>query len=79
METAEIILAVLGIALGSALAFIGTMILYHLKSSEERNRADHARLFDAVSGLQSEVADLKAVVNVLKDRSDRAERSDSAG
>ena len=79
METAEIILAVLGIALGAALAFIGTMILYHLKSSEERNRADHARLFDAVSGLQSEVADLKAVVNVLKDRSGRAERSDSAG
>ena len=78
METTEIVLVVLGIALGAALAFIGTMILYRLKSAEERNRADHARLFDAVSGLQSEVADLKAVVNVLKDRSDRAERADSA-
>ena len=77
----EIVLVVLGIALGAALAFIGTMILYRLKSAEEHNRADHARLFDAVSGLQSEVADLKAVVNVLKDRSDRsdrAERADSA-
>ena len=77
----EIVLAVLGIAIGAALASIGTMILYHLKSVEERNRADHARLFDAVSGLQPEVANLKAVVNVFKDRSDRsdrAERADSA-
>ena len=50
------------------------------RAAEDRaaNKADHDRLFDAVSGLQSEVGDLKAVVNVLKDRSDRAER-DSAG
>ena len=43
------------------------------------NKADHDRLFDAVSGLQSEVGDLRAVVNVLKDRSDRAERDSAAG
>ena len=51
------------------------------RAAEDRaaNKADHDRLFDAVSGLQSEVGDLKAVVNVLKDRSDRAERNSAAG
>ena len=51
------------------------------RAAEDRaaNKADHDRLFDAVSGLQSEVGDLKAVVNVLKDRSDRAERDSAAG
>ena len=46
-------------------------------AAEDRaaNKADHDRLFDAVSGLQSEVSDIKAVVSVLKDRSDRAERN----
>ena len=53
-------------------------------AAEDRaaNKADHDRLFDAVSGLQSEVGDLKADVKVLRDRSDRADRadrSDSAG
>ena len=42
------------------------------------NKADHDRLFDAVSGLQSEVGDLKADVKVLRDRSDRSDRLDSA-
>ena len=51
------------------------------RAAEDRaaNKADHDRLFDAVSGLQSEVGDLKAVVNVLKDRSDRAERDSAIG
>ena len=46
------------------------------RAAEDRavNKADHARLFDAVSGVQTEVGDLKADVKVLKDRSDRAER-----
>ena len=43
------------------------------KAAEERaredrevNRADHARLFSAVSGLQDEVSDLKADVSTLQ-------------
>lgn len=75
MDTAEILLAVLLAVLGAALTFIGSMILHRLKAAEERakedraaNKADHDRLFALVS-------DLKAVVEVLRDRS---ERSDSA-
>ena len=43
-------------------------------AAEDRaaNNADHDRLFQLVAGLQ-------AGVKVLKDRSDRAERADSAG
>ena len=57
-------------------AFLGALLLHHLKSSEERNRADHAQLFKAVSGVQTEVSDLKGDVKVLRDRSDRAERAE---
>ena len=85
METTDILLT----AFGVALTFIGSLILHRLKAAEDRakedraraaedraaNKADHDRLFDAVSGLQFEVGDIKAVVSVLKDRSDRAERA----
>ena len=89
MNTTEILLAVLGVfgvAFGVALTFIGSMILHRLNAADKRaaedraaNKADHDKLFHLVSGLQSEVGDIKAAVSVLKDRSDRAERSDSAG
>ena len=36
------------------------------REDREVNRADHARLFSAVSGLQVEVSDLKADVSTLK-------------
>ena len=36
------------------------------REDREVNRADHARLFSAVSGLQGEVSDLKANVSTLQ-------------
>ena len=89
MELHDILQSVLTVAVG----FICALLLLNLRTliaridraeqraAEDRaaNKADHDRLFDVVSGLQSEVGDLKAVVNVLKDRSDRAERNSAAG
>ena len=49
------------------------------QEDREVNRAAQARLFDAVSGLQGEVSDLKADVKVLRDRSDRSDRSEGFG
>ena len=85
----DILQSVLTVAVG----FICALLLLNLRTliaridrAEQRaqedraaNKAGHDRLFDAVSGLQSEVGDLKAVVNVLKDRSDRAERDSAIG
>ena len=85
----DILQSVLTVAVG----FICALLLLNLRTliaridraeqraAEDRaaNKAGHDRLFDVVSGLQSEVGGLKAVVNVLKDRSDRAERDSAAG
>ena len=49
------------------------------QEDREVNRAAQARLFNAVSGLQGEVSDLKADVKVLRDRSDRSDRSEGFG
>ena len=77
----EVLLAVIGVftvVFGVVLTFIGSLILHRLKAVEERakedraaNKADHDRLFQLVAGLQ---ADMK----VLRDRSGRSDRSDSA-
>ena len=81
MDTMEVLLAVIGVftvVFGVVLTFIGSLILHRLKAIEERakedraaNKADHDRLFQLVAGLQ---ADMK----VLRDRSGRSDRSDSA-
>ena len=81
MDTMEVLLAVIGVftvVFGVVLTFIGSLILHRLKAVEERakedraaNKADHDRLFQLVAGLQ---ADMK----VLRDRSGRSDRSDSA-
>ena len=77
----EVLLAVSGVftvVFGAVLTFIGSMILQRLKAAEERakedravNTADHDRLFQLVAGLQADV-------KVLRDRSERSSRSDSA-
>ena len=77
-------------ALSAVLAIATGLILWQLRAlsrridrSEDRadkraaedraaNQANHDRLFQLVAGLQADV-------KVLKDRSDRAERADSAG
>lgn len=92
MDTTEVLLAVIGVftvVFGVVLTFIGSMILHRLKAIEERakedrkaaeeraqedravNKADHDRLFQLVAGLQADV-------KVLRDRSERSDRSDSA-
>lgn len=89
MELTDILLA----ALLAAVTFLGTLILYHLKTAADRakedrevNRAEHARLFGAVddvrgsvTSVEQEVADLKRDVAVLRERSDRSERSEGSG
>ena len=74
MDLTKILLVVLA----AALTFLGAMILSQLQAIEddaredrEARRLEHGRMVEAVSGLQTEVSDLKAAVEVLLDRSGR--------